>query len=66
MKNNISKFLYFISILLIIGFIIFIVLDYLKYDVSNSAPFYIFIIIRVIEFLLPSLICFIIGNRLKK
>lgn len=66
MKNNIYKFLYFISILLIIGFIIFIVLDYLKYDVSNSAPFYIFIIFRSIEFLLPSLICFIIGFILKK
>ena len=44
MKNNIYKFLYFISILLIIGFVFFIVLDYLKYDISYSAPFYIFII----------------------
>ena len=60
-KNNIGKVLYFISILLILVFFIFIIMDYSKYDISYSAPFYVYIIVRSIEFLLPSLVSFIIG-----
>ena len=50
-KENIYKFLYAISIFLIIGFIIGISVEFIKYDeMNNSAPLYAFIIIRTIEF----------------
>lgn len=65
-KENIYKFLYLVSILLIIGFIIRLGADYLTYKASSSAPFYAFIIVRSLEFILPSVIIFIIGTILKK
>ena len=66
-KENIYKFLYAVSILLIIGFVIRISVDFIKYDeMNNSAPFYAFIIIRAIEFVAPSIICFVVGKITKK
>ncbi len=66
-KENINKLLYAISILLIIAFVIIIVADYFKYDnLNNSAPFYVFIITRMIEFIMPSVVIFIIGRMTKK
>lgn len=60
------KFLYGISILLIFTFAIILGVDYFKYDThSNSAPFYVFIIVRVIEFIIPSTIVFVIGKIMK-
>ena len=68
MKNeNIYKFLYVVSIFLIIGFAIRLGVDYFKYDsYSNSAPFYVFIIERVVEFIIPSIIVFIVAKIAKK
>lgn len=66
-QGNIYKFLYFISIFLIIGFVVRLGIDYFKYDgFSNSAPFYVFIAERVVEFLLPSIIVFIVAKLIKK
>lgn len=66
-KENIYKFLYLISILLIVGAIIRLFVDYNKYDnINNSAPFYILIIERIVEFILPSIILFIVGKIMKK
>ncbi len=66
-KRNIYKFLYAISVLLIIGFIIRLGIDYFKYDnSSNSAPFYVFIIERTVEFIIPSIIVFIVAKIAKK
>ncbi len=66
-KENIYKFLYIVSIFLIIGFAIRLGVDYSKYNThSNSAPFYAFIIERVVEFIIPSIIVFIIGKVMKK
>ena len=66
-KENIYKLLYAISILLIIAFVIIIVADYFKYDnLNNLAPFYVFIITRMIEFIMPSVVIFIIGRMTKK
>lgn len=65
-KENIVKFLYFISIILIIGFGIRVGADYLKYNtINHSAPFYAFVIVRMIEFILPSVIVFIIARMIK-
>lgn len=66
-KENIYKFLYVVSIFLIIGFAIRLGVDYFKYDsYSNSAPFYVFIIEGVVEFIIPSIIVFIVAKIAKK
>lgn len=65
-KQNIYKFFYLISILALIGFFIRLGADYFKYDTTNSAPFYVFIIERIVEFIIPSIIFYIIGKFLKK
>ena len=66
-KENIYKFLYAVSIFLIIVFTIRLGVDYFKYNnLNNSAPFYTFIIIRMVEFIIPSIIVFIIGKVMKK
>ena len=66
-KENIYKFLYAVCIFLIIGFVIRISVDFIKYDeMNNSAPFYAFIIIRAIQFIMPSIICFVVGKITKK
>lgn len=66
-KQNIYKFLYFVSAFLILGFCIRLGVDYFKYDTyNNSTPFYVFIIERVVEFIIPSIIVFIVARILKK
>ena len=47
-------------------FVVFLAIDYYKYDSTNSAPFYTFIIARALEFLLPSFITFVIGIFCKR
>lgn len=66
-KEKIYNFLYGLSIFLIFAFAIILGVDYFKYDThSNSAPFYVFIIVRVIEFIIPSIIVFAIGKIMKR
>ncbi len=66
-RENLYKFLYFIDILLVIGFCIRLVSDYYKYKKEvYSAPFYIFICVRAIEFLIAALIVFAAARILKK
>ena len=67
MKNrNIYKFLYVISALLVFGFVICFGFDICKYDSYNgSAPLYAYAIIRIAEFIIPSVIVFIIGIVIK-
>lgn len=66
-KENIYKILYMVCIFLIIGFGIRLGVDYFKYDrANNSAPFYTFVIERTIEFIVPSMIVFIIGKVMKR
>ena len=65
-KEKIYKLFYIISILLSITFIIFLTIDYLNYNpITYSTPFYTFIIIRIIELLIPSIILFLIGKIIK-
>ena len=66
-KENIHKFIYIVCIFLIIGFANRLGVDYFKYDnTNNSAPFYAFIIERVVEFIVPSMVVFIVGKVMKK
>ena len=66
MKAIIYKILYAVSALLLLLFIVFLCIDlYFYNDMLSSAPFYAYIIIRSLEFLLPSLIIFIVALLLK-
>lgn len=66
-KENIYKLLYAICMILIIGFLVRLGADYFKYDsINNSAPFYAFIITRIVEFIIPSIIIFFVGKEIKK
>ena len=57
------KGLYVISVLLLIMFVVITLIDYSKYDaVINSAPFTANIMVRAIEFVLPSIIIFVIAK----
>ena len=66
-KENYYKFMYGISALLLLGFAIRLGVDYYKYDpLTTSAPFYVNIILRSLEFILPSMIAFAVGIICKK
>ena len=61
-KEFISKICNILSIALVIIFIIKNIIDYNQYNsMSNSAPFYLYIIVNAVSFLLPALIFFIIS-----
>lgn len=66
-KENYYKFMWVMSALLVLGFAIRLGVDYYKYDpITTSAPFYAYIIIRALEFILPSIIVFIVGIFCKR
>ena len=66
-KRIISLVLFFISLILILGFIFMVDIDWLNYySIVNSSPFYTFVLVRSLEFLLPSIVSTIIGIILLK
>ncbi len=66
-KSNVHKFLFAISVLLVLGFVLRFGIDVLKYDsVSTGAPLYVYALVRAIEFVLPSIIVFIVAIICKK
>jgi len=66
-KINTHIFLNIVGCLLIIGFAIRLGADYYQYrQTIHSAPFDIYILERTLEFLLPSVICFIIAVIIKR
>lgn len=67
-KNiNLQKFLFFASILLAVGFVIRFAADVYLISVGhNSAPAWLFLIVRAIVFLVPAAICFVVSMVLKK
>ena len=66
-KQKCVTFLYLVSIILVVGFLVSVCVDYFTYDSTyNSAPFYVFIIVRGIEFILTVLPILIVATILKK
>ena len=63
LKKIIGLILLFISLVLVLYYIIVLNIDYLNWYV-NSAPFYFNVIFRSIDYLIPSIIMFIIGIKL--
>lgn len=67
MKKHIAKALYIVSILLIIVFAILVCVDWIRYDpIQNSAPFYVIVLGRCVEFLPLSAIALIVALILRK
>ncbi len=70
-KENIYKFWVAVSFILLVVFAIQIGIDYSRYNRAlNSAPFSAFLLMRGMEFVLPSLLVFLAGmfckNKFKK
>ena len=68
-KENIHKFLYIISVLLVVGFAIAFGVNAYKYNTGGylgSAPLYAYALVDAVEYLLPSLAFFIAGLICKK
>lgn len=63
LKKIIGLILLFVSLVLVLYYIIVLNIDYLNWYV-NSAPFYFNVIFRSIDYLIPSIIMFIIGIKL--
>ena len=61
-KKLLSLILFFVSLMLILGFVVILNLDWITYyPMGNSVPFYVLILVRCLEFLLPSIILIIVG-----
>ena len=66
-RETVSKVLFTISALLLIAFVIMTCIGYGNYNsMLNSAPFYVFMLVNAIEFILPSVILAIIGFIVKR
>ena len=68
-KENIYKFLYALSALLVVGFAVAFGVDAYKYNTGGylgSAPLYVYALVDAVEYLLPSLAFFIAGLICKK
>lgn len=64
-KDSIYQILYAISIILLVLFVVMVNVDYLRYRMY-SAPFYIYVIIRAVEFAIPSLVVFVLARIMKR
>ena len=61
------KLLYGASILMVLGFCLHVLIDYHKYNTTlNSAPFWIWIAVDALIWLLPALLAFLAGLIVSK
>lgn len=66
-KLNGAKICYGLSVILFVGFIIHTIIDYGRYNSTlNSAPFYIWIVLNAIYFIVPAIIALIVGLVIQK
>ena len=68
-KENIYKFLYALSALLVVCFAVAFGVDAYKYNTGGylgSAPLYVYALVDAVEYLLPSLAFFVAGLICKK
>ena len=64
-KDRIYKILYAVSVVLLVIFAIVLGVDYSKYRMY-SAPFYVYLISRAVEFVIPSIIVFVVAKVMEK
>lgn len=65
-RRNIHRLLYIVSAILLFFFVVCLIVDIVDYNPSYSAPFYVIFIVRIIEFVVPSIMTFLIGKFLKE
>jgi len=65
-KFKLHTLFYIISAVLIIAFLTYTTINYLNYDESYSTPFYVYIMMNFLVFVIPSIISFIVGKILNK
>ena len=66
-KTKLIKLCYTLSGLLVMGFIVQTVFDYKQYNTTlNSAPFYLWIVVNAVFYILPAIVVLIVGLLLKK
>lgn len=66
-KINRITMCYALSVVLFLGFIVNTIIDYDRYNSTlNSAPFYIWIFMNMIYFIVPAIIALIVGIFIKK
>ena len=64
---KIDNFLFIAGILLIFGFAIRIGVDYYQIQKGmHSAPLYLFVLERSLDYLLPSMMCFVVAVFMKR
>ena len=67
MKNNIPKICYIVSAVLAAVFVIRSIVDYSQYSTAlNSAPFYVWVLVDALYFLIPVIVVLVIGFITKK
>lgn len=68
MKNlKIYKFLFAVSALMTLGFVIHTIVDAFRYDsMLTSFPFYVFVLGHAVVYLVPSLVVFIVALIVKE
>lgn len=64
-KDRIYKILYAVSVVLLVIFVIMLGVDYSRYR-TCSAPFYIYVATRIVEFVIPSLVAFVVAKVMEK
>ena len=63
-KLDYNKIMYVLGIIFSMLFCVFTIKDYINYDgVNNSAPFYVFVIARAMQFMLPGIILLYMYNQ---
>ena len=66
-KINGVRVCYTLSVMLFLGFIINTIVDYSRYNSTlNSAPFYLWVLVNMLFFIVPAIIVFIVGLVIKK
>lgn len=65
-RSIISTLLFAASAVLAVCFGIFLWQDYTVHYQFGSAPFYLYVLERVVEFLLPSIVCLVVGGVIRK
>ena len=66
-KINGVRVCYTLSVMLFLGFIINTIVDYSRYNSTlNSAPFYLWVLVNTLCFIVPAIIVFIVGLVIKK
>lgn len=63
-KIDYNKIMCVVAAILIICFVLCVTNDYINYDnINNSAPFYVYALVRTLQFILPSIILLYLYNQ---